>query len=121
MDTPTLFTFEVSTYTTDEDAEFELRMRCQGRIVWSAKTPVDFSAQNNDWPYEPSTPLTPADLEIALNRIGWRTLSAWTDNATDPGYLSAPITPTEWAVPQIALPASVLARLAPISGPTAES
>lgn len=117
MSIATLFAFEVSTYSTDTDPQFEIRMRCQGRIVWSEKTPVDFSNQNNDWPYEPSTPLSPADLECALNRIGWRTVGVWADDATDPGYLTTQVQPTPYATPHVTLSPAMLAALTILEKP----
>lgn len=110
-DTEQLFTFEVGVYSADAEPEFELRMRHRGQLVWSEKTPVDFGAQNDDYPYEPSNPLTCADLTWALNRCGWHTLGDWDYDATDPGYLMAQIAPTPSAAPQITLSPSVLAGL----------
>lgn len=115
-----LFTFEASTYATDTEPEFELRMRYQGRLlIWSEKIPVDFGGQNDDYPYEPSSPLTPADLTWALNRKGWRISGEWEGDATDPGYLAAQIAPTPFATPQITLAPGTLAVLTilePING-----
>lgn len=111
MSAAPLFTFEVSTYSTDTLPEFELRMRYQGRIVWSEKTPVDFGAQNTDDPYEPSSPLTCDDLTWALRRAGWQKQGDWDHDASDPGYLTAKIEPTQYATPHVTLSPSALAAL----------
>jgi hypothetical protein len=112
--TEPLFTFEASVYYTDEAPKFELMMRFRGRqSIWSADTPVNFRFQyDTDDPYEPSTPLTPDDLTWALLRAGWRIVGDWDSDVTDPGYLSAEVTPTPLAQPEVYLSASVLAALA---------
>lgn len=105
-----LFTFEAAVYHADAEPSFELCMRFGNRIVWTAKTPLDFGLQYTDDPYEPSSRLTPADLTWALNRCGWRKLSDW-DSVGEEGFLMASIVPTEFATPEVSLPASVLAAL----------